>query len=412
MGAAEALVDVLDRLSTAAGRGGKTVDKSWVPYEGPRGGEGWANPVTGEVRYQEGKPDGSETSDGGKPDPASLDPDKVWADRDNTIQWAYNVLPEETHDALHDKIYEDEKTWEQTGGDIYRMAVEVVEETGAPKEALREFVDGLKVSKTPYDTTDEDVPDPSFNPNNYEVFESIDDHAGIRGGQNAPSTFVAHTPDTGEKLFVKNLNPNAGVPIAIFTHSGIRSQRPERAAYASHIVSEVFGLNAVETVHVPGEYLATKEVDGESVWSETRMFSPDEPGFWADFMETTAANWLLGNTDTHARNIFLTDEGAVAVDMDKAFTKELAGLEGVFIERVVDTWVDPYTDEDARKAEMVVDYYLDALEPMANEAQDWLNETGGGGLDEDAVGLLEKNIHHVQSGAARRLLKAELEAYD
>lgn len=44
-----------------------TFDKSWQPYEGPQGGEGWYNPETDEVRYQEGKPDESsgETDDGG-----------------------------------------------------------------------------------------------------------------------------------------------------------------------------------------------------------------------------------------------------------------------------------------------------------------------------------------------------------
>ena len=36
-------------------------EKAWVPYEGPRGGEGWRNTDTGERRYQEKKPEGRST---------------------------------------------------------------------------------------------------------------------------------------------------------------------------------------------------------------------------------------------------------------------------------------------------------------------------------------------------------------
>ena len=36
---------------------GESTTKAWQRYEGPRGGEGWKNPVSGEVRYQEDKPD-------------------------------------------------------------------------------------------------------------------------------------------------------------------------------------------------------------------------------------------------------------------------------------------------------------------------------------------------------------------
>jgi len=37
----------------------ETVFKDWIPYEGPQGGEGWQNTLTGEIRYQEGKPSGA-----------------------------------------------------------------------------------------------------------------------------------------------------------------------------------------------------------------------------------------------------------------------------------------------------------------------------------------------------------------
>ena len=40
-------------------------EKAWRRYEGPRGGKGWQNPATGEVRYQEDEPDDDE--DGGEP---------------------------------------------------------------------------------------------------------------------------------------------------------------------------------------------------------------------------------------------------------------------------------------------------------------------------------------------------------
>lgn len=40
-----------------------SIFKEWVPYEGPQGGEGWQNTLTGEVRYQETKPSGSGSGD-------------------------------------------------------------------------------------------------------------------------------------------------------------------------------------------------------------------------------------------------------------------------------------------------------------------------------------------------------------
>lgn len=35
----------------------RLTQKDWQPYEGPRGGQGWYNPQTNEVRYQDGRPD-------------------------------------------------------------------------------------------------------------------------------------------------------------------------------------------------------------------------------------------------------------------------------------------------------------------------------------------------------------------
>lgn len=42
------------------------VDKEWQEYEGPQGGEGWENTVTGERRYQEEKPDDESSIDFGE----------------------------------------------------------------------------------------------------------------------------------------------------------------------------------------------------------------------------------------------------------------------------------------------------------------------------------------------------------
>jgi len=47
----------LDRQQQRKERLDKAVYDDWVRYDGPRGGEGWKNPMSGEVRYQEDKPD-------------------------------------------------------------------------------------------------------------------------------------------------------------------------------------------------------------------------------------------------------------------------------------------------------------------------------------------------------------------
>jgi len=41
----------------------RSVFKEWVPYTGERGGEGWQNTLTGEIRYQEQKPSGAGSDD-------------------------------------------------------------------------------------------------------------------------------------------------------------------------------------------------------------------------------------------------------------------------------------------------------------------------------------------------------------
>ena len=60
--------------------GGRTMvwkegDPNWVPYNGPRGGDGWRNPSTGEIVYQENPPGGAEGSDEeGMADDPDFDP--------------------------------------------------------------------------------------------------------------------------------------------------------------------------------------------------------------------------------------------------------------------------------------------------------------------------------------------------
>lgn len=43
----------------------------WIPYEGPAGGQGWMNQMTGEVRYQENRPDPGEGM------PEDVDPEQI-----------------------------------------------------------------------------------------------------------------------------------------------------------------------------------------------------------------------------------------------------------------------------------------------------------------------------------------------
>lgn len=74
------LLDALDASETE-----DTLAKSWTPYTGPYGGEGWLNPQTGEVRYQDGKPapeEGMEDEEGeaaaaeGEAETLGLDPEE------------------------------------------------------------------------------------------------------------------------------------------------------------------------------------------------------------------------------------------------------------------------------------------------------------------------------------------------
>lgn len=57
----------------------KAMEKEWVPYKGPYGGEGWQNTLTGEIRYQESKPTGAGSGDSDISMPANSTLDSVSA---------------------------------------------------------------------------------------------------------------------------------------------------------------------------------------------------------------------------------------------------------------------------------------------------------------------------------------------
>lgn len=75
----EDTTEAMTRLTTGLQAMGEDADeKAWVPYTGPRGGEGWQNPATGRVEYAE-RPPGSVI------DPDSVDNETLSADIDRQL---------------------------------------------------------------------------------------------------------------------------------------------------------------------------------------------------------------------------------------------------------------------------------------------------------------------------------------
>ena len=60
----ERKAEIVDEIASVIEKESAAASVDWQPYEGPLGGEGWQNPVTGDVVYQEERP-GSETDGGG-----------------------------------------------------------------------------------------------------------------------------------------------------------------------------------------------------------------------------------------------------------------------------------------------------------------------------------------------------------
>ena len=148
------------RVANAQKEGSLAAAKAWQRYEGPRGGEGWENPVTGEVRYQKDKP--GDSGDSGE----RRESDGAWASVEDTRGRKYSefpvdpddsewgawspyhlILPDGTRETLT-SAYPDTIFTRDEDGEIVRHDPDELVQTGALiEEPAQVFSDELKTDE-------------------------------------------------------------------------------------------------------------------------------------------------------------------------------------------------------------------------------------------------------------------------
>jgi len=87
----------------------KTLNKEWIPYQGPHGGEGWQEVETGEVRYVEEPPGRVGTGDGAPPSDGMTPEERAWLEEHGDPE-ALSELEEEAPDGTTETS--EEITWD------------------------------------------------------------------------------------------------------------------------------------------------------------------------------------------------------------------------------------------------------------------------------------------------------------
>ena len=87
----------------------ETLNKEWIPYQGPHGGEGWQEVETGEVRYVEEPPGRVGTGDGAPPSDGMTPEERAWLE-EHGDQEALSELEEEAPDGTTETS--EEITWD------------------------------------------------------------------------------------------------------------------------------------------------------------------------------------------------------------------------------------------------------------------------------------------------------------
>jgi hypothetical protein len=296
----------------------------WVPYTGPRGGEGWENTVTGERVYQKDKP-----GTGGAADDASGSE----SPEQNTVDlvgetYAFDDIPEGTR---LDVGYIDEAVFVEGfggGGDM-------------PPIIYAIGTSGQKYSVEPRDVLDFGIPDPEYqkeySAEEYEAMsndarllesfktatnvKSFRESGGEGGSNNGDVLQVLEQPD-GSKDFavpVEHIMENFGegvitgnlVASSLLASLGVRGVR-----------------TAVTTDATGVEYLVKDGADGlpgTKVQPGDIKSSEGSLSFIAeDRVAMLFAGWMLGNNDLHSGNYFYEGmpRGHIIIDHDYSWTGE------------------------------------------------------------------------------------------
>jgi len=321
--------------------------KSWVPYTGPQGGEGWREVDSGRVVYGEEPPGGivdpSDLSDEGVQriaDEAGVEPEDVRETLER-LSGGDGGVSRDDKEALEEFVDEWFSMDEMTGGRDFRVMYgwmsdvdgadipdeapgedDLDEHTG---EALAEWLADQGAAAPPeyadegpfsgFDGSDR-VPE-TMDPRNAEETNRLSDVVPEdESGRSVDSMYVAEGVPDGEggerRLFVTNTNPDRG--------EAQDDREGQNAVAGSAGFNASPAIEAPEYAHEPGEFWVAEEADGEPASRKdwTSLGDTPEDAKW-EVVELSASAMVLGAWDMHADNVFVTSDGELSpVDLDLA----------------------------------------------------------------------------------------------
>jgi len=298
-----------------------------------------------------------------------------------------------------------------------------VQEEGTEAD-IREVHDRLATGPTPYDVTDDDVPDAKFNPNNYEEFGGLSDMlGGDMHGVNAGNMYIAK--DGGKRLFITNLNRE----ISAYPEGGAMSPESlyfdrEVKADNAYVASKLMGImqeTAPEHHLQKNEFLAVEEYDGvplSPVMSTMRKIRIQDTLF--AYGAHLGANAVIGNNDPHGKNVFLGYDGYATVDLDQAFSLKYPSVVIDNVTRKMSLQMEELfgyqpTEEEEEMIQNTAEAMTNAMSLKARYIDKWLN-TGEekNGISPDDLSKrqrhrLNKYIEYIRSGKHKDKIKERLE---
>jgi len=370
----------------------------WVKYSGPRGGEGWQNVETGEVTYGEKPGDVDESQEQQTLPGAKIDTSErytegeVWNGHIAIKEIIRSVTGNEDLTSLDD-FY----TW--------------VEQHGTEAD-IREVHSRLASGPTPYDVTDDDVPDPKYNVNNYQEFGNLRQMLqGEMHGISADNMYVAEN-NRGDKLYITNLRKE------IKHVAKFHVEEAHNAATASKLMG-VMGEDTPYHHLVEGEYLAVEESHGVDLKTHLEMYhdsGDDQRDTIDNYASHIAANVVLGNSDTHQRNVFYKYGRYETIDMDMALSAKHPQNVMEIAARKFETHLNylyGYRSTQEAQAERAEAAYLlsEELEYRAGQMQAWLTEgeeaegISPDDLTDDQRDAVESMIGYINSGEHWQLIR-------
>lgn len=339
--------------------------KEWIPYEGPRGGEGWLDPARGEVRYTDDPPGerevGSEgqtqtTLDTGTQPEFEIEEPRWLTDEVARIS-VYRALGEDVYDEILARYnrgelmeYEDPPYREVDEFDLSAEmwlggAKQWIEDegTGEHAAALQQHLDQYDTT-SPWGAYTDDISAPAhLNPENADEIVPFHE-TGIDGGISAESMWIAKM-DSGDRVFVTNVNDKVG--------PDERGDEMQAAEDAAAFLTEL-GYSTPEHHYEEGQFLAVEEVDGDPV-GNVQLGHGGPPINERTYIEFAAAQILIGNRDAHSTNVFIDwmENEPVAIDLDRAgydLTRQGGRLDtglGKLYDNTVELGIsEPYNDDD------------------------------------------------------------------